>query len=320
MKERSDIFDIDNGAGWTISLKRVAARGAAQTAGPALIVPGYGMNSFIFGFHPRGLSLEDYLASRGIETWSVDLRSMGRSKNHGGDPDFGLADFVDDVGVAVRAVVENTSIKNPEVDLVGCSLGAALVFAHLALHPDSPVRSAVNFGGLVTWKKVHPAVRLAFASTRIVEKIRLKHTRMIAGLALPMLAKHAPKLLALYMNTESTDTSSAATMIQTVEDPIAHVNVDIARWIKARELTVHGVNVSRALASMTLPHLTVLAKDDGIVPPETARDVYDAIGSNEKELLEVGGKGHPMAHADLFLATGAQELVFAPLADFLLRN
>ena len=320
IRDKSEIFEIDNGDGWSISLKRVASRGAASVAGPALIVPGYGMNSFIFGFHPRGLSLEDYLASRGIETWSVDLRGMGRAKNKGGDADFGLADLVDDVKVAVDAVLERSDIKNPKVDLIGASLGATLVFSYLALHPEARVNCAVNFGGLVTWKKIHPAVRVAFASSRIVEKIRLKHTRTIAGLALPMIVKYAPKLLAIYMNTASTDTSNAATMVQTVEDPVTHVNVDIAHWVKARELTVHGVNVSRALESMTYPHLTVLAKDDGIVPAETARAVYEDVGSTDKEILEVGGGDHPMAHADLFLATGAQDLIFAPLAEFLLKR
>jgi alpha-beta hydrolase superfamily lysophospholipase len=172
----------------------------------------------------------------------------------------------------------------------------------------------------VTWKKIHLALRLAFASTHVVEKVRLKHTRTIAALALPLLVKHAPKLLAIYMNTSSTDTSHAATMVQTVEDPNPHVNLDIAHWLKDRELTVRGVNVSRALEAMTYPHLTVLAKDDGIVPPETARDIYETIGSTDKQILEVGGGDHPMAHADLFLATGAQELIFEPLAQFLLKR
>ena len=58
---------------------------------PVVILPGYGMNSFIFGFHPRGLSLEAYLASRGIEVWSVDLRGQGRARSTGGDDRFGLA-------------------------------------------------------------------------------------------------------------------------------------------------------------------------------------------------------------------------------------
>jgi alpha-beta hydrolase superfamily lysophospholipase len=317
MKDKSEIFEIDNGAGWSISLKRVAAHGVARVAGPALIVPGYGMNSFIFGFHPRGHSLEDYFASRGIETWSVDLRGMGRAKNKGGGEDFGLADLVDDVKVAVDAVIEKSKIKHPKVDLIGCSLGATLVFSYLALHPDAPVNCAVNFGGLVTWKKIHPALRIAFASTRVVEKVRLKHTRTIAGLALPLIIKHAPKLLAIYMNTSSTDTTNAATMVQTVEDPNPHVNVDIAHWIKSRELIVRGVNVSRALGEMTYPHMTVLAKDDGIVPAETARALYEGIGSADKQILEVGGADHPMAHADLFLATGVQDLIFQPLSEFL---
>ena len=109
-------------------------------------------------------------------------------------------------------------------------------------------------------------------------------------------------------------------MVQTVEDPVTHVNVDIAHWLKDRELTVHGVNVSRALEAMTYPHLTVLAKDDGIVPAETARALYESIGSTDKEIIEVGGGDHPMAHADLFLATGVQDLIFEPLARFLLKR
>lgn len=313
---RPEFFDLDNGAGWTLSLKRVGTD-VTPTAGPALIVPGYGMNSFIFGFHPRGLSLEDYLASKGIETWSVDLRAMGRAKNRGGSEDYGLADLVDDVAIAVKGVLAHTETGSKEIDLIGASLGATLVFSHLALHPETPARSAVSFGGLVTWEKIHPALRVAFASSRLAGKLRLKHTRTIAGLALPVLAKHAPKLLAVYMNAESTDTTAAATMIQTVEDPNPHVNRDIATWVKARELTVHGVNVSRALSTMKMRHLTVLAKNDGIVPPETARAVYEQIGSPEKALLEIGGDGLKIAHADLFLATGAQERVFAPLARFL---
>lgn len=313
--QKHEYFDVENGAGWTISLKHVASD-AEPTHGPALIVPGYGMNSFIFGFHPNGLSLEDYLASRGIETWSVDLRGMGRAKNKSGTEDFGLADLVDDVGIAIEAVMARTNSKSKQIDLVGCSLGATLVFAHLALRPSARVRSAINFGGLVTWKKIHPALRIAFASERFAEKLRIKHTRMIAGLALPILAKHLPQLLAIYMNTESTDTSPVATMIQTVEDPNPHVNRDIARWVKKRELVVRDVNVSRALPQMKMRHMTVLAKDDGIVPAETARDVFDSVGADVKELLEVGGSP-PMAHADLFLANGVQARVFEPVARFL---
>jgi pimeloyl-ACP methyl ester carboxylesterase len=319
-----EIHDVSNGAGWDISLKRVAPTAAPPDGlrpRPVLIVPGYGMNSFIFGFHPRGLSLEAYLASRGLEVWSVDLRNQGRSKRRGGTDDYGLAELgVDDVAVAVKHVLAATKTGQSKLDLIGCSLGTALAFSYLACVPDPPVGSVVNLGGLVTWKKIHPALRAAFYSPRLVGMIKVKHTRKLAGLALPALARFLPKVLSVYMNTASTDTSQGATMIQTVEDPNPNVNREIAEWIGTRELVVRGVNVSRALRSMTYPFLCVIANNDGIVPPETAKDPYDTIGSTDKELLAVGDAERPIAHADLFLSTGAQESVFAVITSFLLAR
>ncbi len=319
-----EIHDVPNGAGWTISLKRVAPTApSADGRGhrPVLIVPGYGMNSFIFGFHPRGLSLEAYLASRGLEVWSVDLRSQGRSVRSGGSDEYGLAELgIDDVGLAVRHVLSATKTGKDKLDLIGCSLGTALTFAYLACVADPPVGSVVNLGGLVTWVKVHPAVRAAFYSPRLVGMIHIKHTRKLAGFALPVLARFLPKVLSVYMNTASTDTSHAETMAKTVEDPNPFVNREIAEWIARRELVVRGVNVSRAMAAMTYPFLCVIANNDGIVPPETAKDPYDTIGSSDKELLAVGDAERPIAHADLFLSTGAQESVFAVITTFLLAR
>jgi len=314
-----ELYSVDNGAGWRISLKRVPPS-TPSAKRPALIVPGYGMNSFIFGFHPRGLSLEGYLASRGIEVWSVDLRAQGHSVNTGGTDRYDLADMTDDVEVAVKHVLAHTKTGATQVDLVGCSLGAALMFGYIARQPDAPARCLINVGGLVTWVKIHPALRAAFYFPRVIGALRIRHTRQLAAFALPTLARYAPKILSVYMNTSSTDTSQGSTMVQTVEDPNPHVNRNIAHWIAERELTMRGINVSRALPNMHHPFLCIVANDDGIVPPETARAPYDAIGSDDKELLAVGDPTFPMAHADLFLSTGCQEKVFAKLANFLLAR
>jgi pimeloyl-ACP methyl ester carboxylesterase len=310
---------VDNGHGFRLALRRVARPlGASATAGesrPLLIVPGYGMNSFIFGFHPNGLSLEGYLASRGIDVFSVDLRGQGGSVNVSAkDPDrYGLEDLADaDLGAAIRTVRETTGAAT--VDLLGASLGASIVFGHLAIHPDAPVGSVVSLGGLVTWVVVPTVVRAIFGSPWLIGKIPFKGTRKLAGFALPTLARVAPKLLSIYLHTGSTDIQEAATMVQTVEDPNPHVNREIAEWIKRKELVLGGVNVSRAL-----PMLCVVAMQDGIVPPETARALYDSVGSDRKELLLVGTPEAPIAHADLFLSTGAEKAIFAKIADFLLE-
>jgi alpha-beta hydrolase superfamily lysophospholipase len=326
---------VPTGDGWELALKRTRAHvpPGGSPARHALIIPGYGMNSFIFGFHPSGLSLEGYLASRGVDVFSVDLRAQGESRDRGGSRKYGLAELaILDVGAAIRGAREWSGAR--EVDVIGCSLGASLALGHLACVPDAPVRAVVSMGGLVTWVDPHPLVRAVFFSPRLVGLAtglwtglgpalvpRGGHTggtRAFAERVLPLLARHAPRLLTIYLNAESTDLSHAATMVKTVEDPSPTMNREIARWIAQRELVIRDVNVSRALARMTNPFMAVIANQDGIVPPRTARALFEQIGSTRKELLCVGDARTPIAHADLFVADGVQETVFAKVADFLL--
>jgi pimeloyl-ACP methyl ester carboxylesterase len=315
---------VDNGHGSRLALRRVppdlsSSSQAGRRARPLLIVPGYGMNSYIFSFHPNGLSLEAYLASRGIEVFAVDLRGQGASVNVTGSEQYGLSDLADaDVGAALDYVRRATGAE--KVDVLGASLGASLVFGHLALHPEAAVGSLVSMGGLVTWVKVPWIVRTLFASPAIIGRLPFRGTRKLAGFALPTLARVAPGLLSVYLHTKSTDIAQARTMVLTVEDPNPFINREIAEWIRRKELVLAGKNVSRALPSIRNPFLSVVAMQDGIVPPETGRAIFDAIGSKAKELVAVGTPEAPIAHADLFLSTGAQEKIFSKIADFLLNN
>jgi pimeloyl-ACP methyl ester carboxylesterase len=323
-----DVALVESSDGWSIALKRVAPASphpGRRVPRPVILVPGYGMNSFIFGFHPRGPSLEASLAARGIEVWSVDLRGQGRSSRRATSgraaPDFGIGELaVDDLGAAIRHVLRATRTGRTEVDLIGCSLGASLVFTHLACVPGAPVHSVVSMGGLVTFVRAHPLVRAAFASPRLAGSVRLSGTRALAGVALPLLARVAPWAMSFYIHPASTDLTHHATMVRTVEDPVPTINREIAEWIRRRDLLVRGVNVSRALARMTHPFLCVVARHDGVVLPETSRAQFHEIGSTDKELLEVGHEGWRIAHADLFVSTGAQERIFAPVAEFLTKR
>ena len=312
---------VDNRAGWRLGVTCTRARElrGPPAARPVLIVPGYGMNSFIFGFHPNGPSLVESLAARGFEVWTVDLRGQGRSIRARGTNRYGIGDLaVDDVGATIAHVLANTQTGSNTLDLIGCSLGTALAFAHVACVPEAPVHSIVSMGGLVTFKSAHPVVRFAFASPRLVGLMRLKNTRRLARFALPVLSKIAPSLISVYINERSTDLSQSQRMVQTVEDPHPIINREIAEWMKRGDLVVRGVNVSERLPSMTHPFLCVVANHDGIVLPETSRHTFEVIGSTHKELLLVGEDDMPIAHADLFLCTGAHERIFAPIADFLL--
>ncbi len=317
-----DRFRLPTAHGPTLALRRTRPDVAAPGASPVLIVPGYGMNSFVFGFHPTGRSLEASLAARGLETWSVDLRGQGAS-TEGPTPDPSLGDLaVDDLGAAIAHVRRETSTQTShgKVDLIGCSLGAAIAFTHLALVEGAPVGTLVSMGGLVTWRRVHPLLKLAFASPWLAGRVRLGGTRLAARLALPTLAKVAPGLLSIYINPRSTSLARASEMVETVEDPVPSLNREIAEWVGRRELVVRGVNVSRKLREMTHPVMCVLGRQDGVVPEETSRAIYEEVGSTRRELLALGTEEWPIGHADLFLAEHAEERIFTPIAEFLLAE
>lgn len=315
---RIDHRHTPNGDGWSLALRRtIDDQALVKGRNPLLIVPGYGMNSFIFGFHPRGVSMEAYLAGRGFEVWSVDLRAQGDSRCEFGSHRYGFDDLVlKDVFSAVHCVADTTETGACEVDIIGCSLGASMMFAYVACVPEHRTRRLVNMGGPVHWVRINPLLRLAFASPELLGVLPIKGARQLAGFALPMLSK-VPKLLSVYIHPEIVDMKHAPTLVRTVENPNRHVNRDLARWIKNRDLIVDGKNVCEAVKTLTNPLLTVIASADGIVPRETVIWPHENIKSERRDILEVGTAAVPIAHADMFISDLAPDLVFRPLADWL---
>jgi pimeloyl-ACP methyl ester carboxylesterase len=276
------------------------------------------MNSFIFSWHPRGLSLEGYLARAGFEVWRVDLRGQGGSRSIGGGEVYDLEDLaVTDLGAALRAVLERTRTGASRVDVIGASLGGTILFSHMVLNPSHSVGAVVSVGSPVRWVEIHPVLKLAFSSPTLAGMLRFRGTRKFAGFALPRLARRAPRVLSVYLNPEITDTRQASEMVKTVEDPNPHVNRQIARWIRDKDLILHGINVSEGLRTIEAPLLCVSAWGDGIVPRPTAEFPYVASGSAVKKLLQVGAPDLAMAHADLFISNESQARVFEPIASWL---
>ena len=310
---------ISNGAGWDLSVFQTwdEAR-LARARRPVIIVPGYGMNSFIFSYHPSGPSLEGYLAAAGFEVWRADLRNQGASRAAGGTDRYGLEDLaLTDLRAVVAAVLARTRAAADRADMIGASLGGTLMFIHAALERGHRLGSLVAMGSPVRWLSIHPLLKAAFSSPTIAGLVRFRGTRKLAELALPQLVRLTPWLLSLYMNPRITDTSAAREMVKTVEDPNRTINREIACWIRARDLVLRGTNISEALRSVTRPLLCVCANGDGIVPRDTAVFPYQQIGGARKSLLEVGTREIVMAHADLFVSRECHDRVFAPVAAWL---
>lgn len=306
--------------GWSLHLKRtVDTSRLERSSRPLLIVPGYGMNGFIFGFHPRGTSLERHLAEAGLEVWTGSLRAQGRSRALArGVEGPSLRGYAErDLPAIIDVVLAKTTSSSDRVDVLGASLGGSITFAHLALVRPHRVASVVAVGSPLRWEEIPPVLRLPFASRRIAGAVRVSGARRAAGMVLPLL-RHAPALLGMYMNAAHVDLAAAAELVQTVEDPHPRVNRDLASWMRARDMMLRGVNVTDALRAETGPLMLVLANRDGIVPESVARSAARAWGGRDVTELRIGDPDDWYAHADLFVGDECPSLVFDPIARWLI--
>lgn len=315
------IFQPSNGAGWRLWLKRsLDPDHFNPRLRPLVIIPGYGINSFIFGYHPTGVSMVEYLTAQGLEVWSVNLRAQDHTVSEGGDKIYGIRDIaLADVPAAIDCALANTQTRKRQADVLGGSLGGTYVYAYLALRRDHPVASVIGLGAPLRWEDLNPLLRVMFGSPRLARSLKLNHTRTLARYGLPLIAR-IPQLIHIYLHPEHVDLSRPDLLVKTVENPNPQLNEEICRWMINKDLIIDGENVSERFREVTNPLYCMLANGDGIVPPATALSALALAGSRIKAHIVVGTDAVRMAHADMFISRHAQELVFEPMAAWLLAQ
>lgn len=311
---------VDNGAGWALELKQCdPPKHVVKKRRPVVIVPGYGMNSFIFGYHPQGLSMEDYFTKHGLEVWSLNLRNQGGSRWEGGSWEYSLKDLgAVDLKAALQFIANESRSEAGKVDVIGCSLGGTIAFIHAACVPRNHLGSIVAIGSPLRWEQVHPIMRLGFAIPAIAGLIPVNGAKDLLRVLKPFVI-NSP-LLKLYLHKDIVDLSDSDTLLKTVEDPSRFINKEIAQWIRSKDLIFNGINLTEEFHKVTNPLLCVIANSDGIVPPMTAMSPLEVAASKVKDTLVVGTEEFHFAHADLFISNHSQKMVFKPIADWLLAR
>ena len=312
---------ISNGDGWQLHVRRTKAPERFRSdLRPIVMIPGYGMNTFILGFHPHGQSMERILAEGGFEVWSACLRTQGNSIPVTSPPATpSLYKYATvDLKAVVSDVLASTTSDRDTVSLVGCSLGGSVAYGHLALVQDHRVGAVITIGAPLRWDAMHPLMKILYRSRTLAGLFRMGGTRRMARILFPILGR-MPRLLTIYVNSDHVELRDASDLVNTVDDPHPKLNVDMAQWVRDKDLIIAGVNVPQALKKVTLPLLVISANRDGIVPGAASLSVRDVWGGG-LTLHEVGTPEDWYAHADLFIAPEAPEKVFTPMVDWLTEH
>lgn len=309
---------VPNNDGWLLHLKQTWAPDALQKERrPLVIIPGYGMNAFVFGFHPTGDSMEQCFARAGYEIWSLNLRWQGASRPLAKNPRPPcIRDFADaDIPAALDHILGHTVTHAQQTTLIGVSLGGTVAYAYMATSPEDRVGAMIAIGSPLRWVHVPTLAKLAMAWPALLGVVPTKGSQKIAALALPIAAR-IPFALNMYINPANVDLRAAKEFAKTISDPHPALNVEIARWVKSGDLTLRGVNITTALGDMHKPLLLVSANRDGIVPTATARFAREAWGGPVDELV-VGTATQWYAHADMFIGNDAKRDLFDPVLHWL---
>ncbi|MFT5683185.1 MAG: pimeloyl-ACP methyl ester carboxylesterase [Myxococcota bacterium] len=316
---REDHYTITTDDGWQLPMRRTLAPARFDaTRRPVLITPGYGMNSFIFHYHPSGQSMVRCLAEAGFEVWTGSFRGQKASVKKRWRADRpGLRSLAErDVPAMTGAVIARTESEAKRVDLVGVSLGGAMTYAHLALDPNNRVGAVITIGSPLRWEEAHPLLKVAFWSRFLVGVVPMKGSDRMARMFFPLIAR-VPGALSIYINIDHIDLTDAEELMKTIDVPSRRINRHIALWMRHHDMVLSGVNITTALGGVDKPLLVIHTNRDQIVPEPVCLSVTRAWGGDDVTVLKIGDDEDWYAHADLFMAPHAPELVFGPMADWL---
>lgn len=271
-------------------------------------------------------SLAAFLAARGFDCFSVDLRGAGGSTPpHDAPWEASFDDYVTfDVPALVEAVRAVSGARR--VWWVGHSMGGLLGLA------AASGASGEHFAGLVTlgspvYFRFHPRLlrllalgRLLAAPSGVLATAALALSAPFAGrLPAPAFARHTS-------NLDNIDGAVQRRLLVNVFAPMwGGVLAQLADWV-AHDVfrSADGrVDYRAGLSRLTLPVLVAGGAVDVMAPPAVCREAFGALGAADSQLAMFGREwGHAIdyGHGDLLVGRRAHEDVYPVVYDFLARR
>jgi polyhydroxyalkanoate synthase len=274
---------------------------------PLLFVPNLGISRpYIFDLLPGG-SFVEHMTQQGFDFYLLDWGVFGPEDN-----DLTLEDCVVKIlPRVVDRVLESSGV--PELSVLGYCMGAPLAASFLSSHPEVPVRNFINMAGPIDFSKVGLfglwLDKRFFNVDRFVDTLGSVPADMVrAGFKLLKPTMDLSTNLNLWWNLWNDKYVEGFTALNKwANEYVAFPGEFFRQWVRdfyqdnklfRGELRMGGRPAK--LSQITCPVFVVGAKEDYIAPPECVRALVDAVGSREREYVELPG-----GHISLIAGRGA---------------
>lgn len=310
--------------GWRLCLGRrrpagqAGGGGASGTAAPAplpvLLVHGLAVNRSFMDFGDVRHSLAARFARDGVETFALDLRGHGESREGPGGR-WTFDDYVrHDLPAAIEGVRRATGAR--AVLLAGHSQGALLALAAAGLYPDA-VAGVLAMAGPTRMDEglqLRGFARFAF--------LIAPWTRLLARMVAPFAGLAHPRIAQASMATRNADRPVLQRLLATCIEPIPRGVGEQFRWWIAEDLFCsrdRAADYRAALPGCRQPALFVAGPLDPLAPPRVVEESCAAWGGEKAFLLAgvAGGLSVDYGHGDMVFGRRAPEELYPRLSGWL---
>ena len=286
---------------------------------PLLFVPNLGISRpYIFDLLPGG-SFVEHMTRQGFDFYMLDWGVFGPEDN-----DLTVEECVTRILPRMARRVLESSGQN-ELSVLGYCMGAPISAAFVASHPEVPVKNFINMAGPIDFAKVGLfglwLGKQYFNVDRFVDTLGSIPADMVkAGFKLIKPTMDLSTTLNLWWNLWNDKyVEGFQALNKWANEYVAFPGEFFRQWVRdfyqdnklyRGELVMGGRPVR--LERITCPVFVVGAKEDYIAPPGCVRALMDAVGSHEKEYIELPG-----GHISLIAGRGASVHCWPKVAGWL---
>ena len=306
--------------GWMVALLEYRpAGGKAKFKYPVICCHGLSGNHYGFDFSEE-LSIVRYLAARGHHVFAIDLRGAGESEKIGLLSHKRYQWNFDsysryDIPVCIDGALRISGAA--KLHWVGHSMGGMLGYA-IAQHKEIG-KKLVSVTAMCSPGKLDQFKVFLFARP-VLERFRRFYLGQLIQLYTP-LAERIPALMKLmgFENLRPGHYCRAAANL-TEDIPVALLK-QFGEWAeKGVVVSGDGMDYLKGLASLKQPFCVFAADKDLSAPPDSVRDIFEAIGSKIKSFhpmgVQYGHKDH-YGHLTPLIGKDALEECYPLLAQWL---